>query len=37
MIYGLKKLEYQLIFMKRFKHDFTYTFYETFGLKNKKL
>ena len=23
--------------MKRFKYDFTYTFYETFGLKNKKI
>ena len=23
--------------MKRFKYDFIYTFYETFGLKNKKI
>ena len=36
-IWAKKKLEYQLIFMKRFKYDFTYTFYETFGLKNKKI
>ena len=36
-IWAKKKLEYQLIFMKRFKHDFTYTFYETFGLKNKRI
>ena len=36
-IWAKKKLEYQLIFMKKFKYDFTYTFYETFGLKNKKI
>ena len=23
--------------MKKFKYDFTYTFYETFGLKNKRI
>lgn len=36
-LWNKKKLEYQFIFMKKFKYDFTYSFYETFGLKNKKI
>ncbi len=36
-IWAKNKLELQLKFMKRNNYDFTYTYYETFGIKSRKI